>query len=206
MTDWVLPKRDFVKPIEEMIDRYNNVEPKDVYEERYIVPGEKLSLDFKDDAERWITEIFYDFKENSFVLLFGAGHSYYSNYFLKQCVGVNKFYAVDFVDASSKGLDKRIDFFNTDILKEDLPVSCDYIFTTHTLEHFTKPEIFDVVLPRFFLAAKKAIVIVVPYGNNWPNEPNHKCRFYENDELAALSSRYKIIRGGAEIVYWINRS
>jgi hypothetical protein len=98
-----------------------------------------------------------------------------------------------------------------DILKDDIIEKYDYVFTTHTIEHFTKDNIFNIVMPKLFKAAKKAVVALVPYGDNWSSANNHQCRFYENDEFAAMATRYKRIRDnpdegkvGIEIVFWFD--
>jgi len=61
----------------------------------------------------------------------------------------------------------------------------------------------EVVIPRMKRAARRAVIAVVPYASAWSEEPSHKSRFNEHDELAALASKYKIILEGHELVLWI---
>jgi hypothetical protein len=204
MVEWIINNSSKHKPILEMVGRVSNNEPIEEYTSRYSVPGSELSDDFKTDVERYINEVLSYIDDDSSVLVFGSGHSYYSNSFFNLCENIKELSAVDFVEAASFGLNEDIDYYNTDILKQDLPGKYDYVFTSHTIEHFTRKEIMEVVLPRLKKAARKAVIIIVPYGDNWGGEPNHKCRFYEDDELAFMSNRYKIIRNGLELVYWLD--
>lgn len=205
MVAWNTSNSNKCNLIMEMAERTDNKEPIEEYTNRYSVPGYKLSNDFKTDVKRYIDEVLSYIEEGSSVLVFGSGHSYYSNSFFNLCENIVKLSVVDFVEAASFGLNKDIEYYNTDILKQDLVGEYDYVFTSHTIEHFTRKEILEVVLPRLRGAARKAVIIVVPYGDNWGGEPNHKCRFYEDDELAFLSNKYKIIRDGIELVYWLDR-
>ena len=199
---WVTPKGPFV-PIFEVEEFKNAVEPADVYSARYSRHVSELSPAEAEDIVRYMSEVFSYFDSDSSLLVFGAGHSCNSNEFSKHR-SIRKTVAWDFVEASSIGLDPNIGFCNKNILNDTIEGEFDYTFSSHTLEHFTREELLTIVIPKLLKATSKALVVVVPYGSNWEGEPTHKCRFYENDELAKLCSKYKKIRGGVEIVYWID--
>lgn len=200
MSEWVNINLSEVAPLYEVIGM-DSPEPEDLYTQRYTREYTELSQPELEDPVRYFNELLSDLDLDSTLLIFGSGHSYNVN----KIYDNNKFskiVAVDFVKAAKKGLHREIGFYDTNILEKDLPLVSDYIFSSHTLEHFYKHELFDVVLPRLLKAARKAVIVLVPYADNWAGEPNHKCRFYENDEFAAKAIKYKIIRNGVEIAYW----
>jgi len=200
MSGWVNINLVSVLPLYEVAGM-NSPEPEDLYTQRYLRDYTELSQPELEDPVRYFDKLLSGLDSNNSLLIFGSGHSYNVN----KIYDNNKFssiVAVDFVQAAKKGLYKEIDFYDTNILERDLPVVSDYIFSSHTLEHFYKQELFDIVLPRLLKAARKAVIVLVPYADNWAGEPNHKCRFYENDEFAAKATKYKIIRNGVEIAYW----
>ncbi len=202
VAEWKIPEGPF-KSIYEVEEFKNTAEPIDLYNERYVKDASLLCQAEIDDPHRYMDEVFSSFDDDSSVLIFGAGHSYNINEFNKH-PNVCTTASWDFVDAASIGLNDGIRFYNENIMEDTIDAEYDYVFTSHTLEHFTSKELLTVVLPRLFLLARKAVAIVVPYAKSWEGEPRHKCRFYENDEMALISNRYKIIRGGAEIVYWVD--
>jgi SAM-dependent methyltransferase len=179
-------------------------EPVDVYKARYSVPLEELSPIVYEDLQRHQSEIIQYMEEDSSLLVFGAGHSVHCNTYL-QMPNIKSVVAVDYVQESALWLKKEIQFFQTDILSEDLPVSCDYVLTSHTIEHFTRVQILYTALPKLLAAAQKALVVIVPYADNWADEPSHRCRFYEDDEFAFLADKYKFMRNNQEIVFWFDK-
>jgi hypothetical protein len=206
--DWLPIPKGSKRIIEEVENAFSD-EPWGVYSERYSRPASSLNEHERGDARRYISEIVSGFDEECSILLFGSGHSYYANEYYK-CSNVSQLDAMDIVAESSLGLDPNIGFIQQNILDCRIEKIYDYIFSTHTIEHFTRDQILNNVIPKLCQAARKAVVLLTPYANNWGSEPTHRCRFYDNDELAALSSKYKRIRDnpdegtvGIEIVYWI---
>jgi len=196
MSEWVIPNKDEIISI-----RKNNdgPDPIDVYKDRYINHPPDVSP--KETIDRIWNEAFIHFQPESSVLLFGSGHSYWANEFRK-FPNVSKISVLDYVEEAGFGLDSEIDFYCDDILTTGITGKYDYIYSAHTVEHFSREDVLFQVLPKCLAAAKKAVIFVVPYGTNWADEPCHKCLFYEDDELCALASRYKIIRNGIELVLW----
>lgn len=175
-------------------------EPIDVYKERYASPPPD---NFEDKIRRYQENIIAYMDYASSVLVFGSGHPIEMNAMKRMGLNIGKLGCVDFIVEAGIGLDKDIDYYNIDILKDKLPTGYDYVFTTHTLEHFSRDQLLNVVMPKLKEAAREAVVAVVPYGEAWSDEPSHKCRFYEDDELTNLASTYKIILNGQELVLWI---
>lgn len=190
-------------PITEVPARRSIVEPVSLYAERYVRPVSALSPAELEDPFRYLREVFVDFAPTSSVLVFGSGHSYNVNVFHDNFGGAVA--AWDFVQEASVGLPESVPFFSNDVLMDSPPPPYDYIFTSHTLEHFTRQQLLTIIVPRLLSLVTKALVVVVPYGDNWADEKTHKCRFFENDELAEMSRVYKRIRGGVELVFWIDK-
>lgn len=165
------------------------------YAQRYLSTGGYLPKDF-----RYQIEIYQEFLPGSSVILLGAGHADRSNFLIKENENVSQVIAVDYTIESAHGLDSRVDFIHANIVSDKLSVVGDYVFSSHTLEHFSRSEVLDCIIPKCLDIAKRAVVVVVPYGDNWGDEPSHKCRFYENDELCALSTKWKRIHNGQELV------
>lgn len=170
--------------------------PDDVerYAARYSLSKGYLLKDF-----RYRIEIYQEFDLDSSVILLGSGHPSRSNFIIKENPNVSQLTAVDYTVEASIGLDPSIEFLCADIVSDDLSIDGDYIFSSHTVEHFTRSEILDSILPKCLSMSRKAVVFVVPYGDNWGDEPSHKCRFYEHDELCALSTKWKRIHNGQEL-------
>lgn len=178
-------------------------EPLDLYNERYSRDVSLLNqYELEEDPKRYIDEVISYFDDDSSVLVFGSGHSHNMNEFYK-CSNISSLAAWDFAKEAATGLNESIVFYDENILEDAIKERYDYVFTTHTLEHFSRKQLLTVVLPKLLLIAKKALVIIVPYKDAWGAEVLHKCRFFLNDELAALSDKVKLIRNDAEIVYWI---
>jgi len=188
-------------PLYEVVEFKHSIEPFEVYRGRYVRPEDELPPTTPATTERNINEILSGLEKGSTVLSLGAGHSYFCNCLVKKYPSM-KVTSLDIVEEASIGLVKEVDFLKVDILKEDIPGKYDYVFCSHTMEHFTRDEIFNEILPKVVDITMKAFIVLVPYADSWAGEPNHKSRFYENDEFAALSSRYKML-GEHEIAYWI---
>jgi hypothetical protein len=178
-------------------------EPLDAYADLYRKPTVE-PMDIKlADIQRHIDEVLIDLDPGCSLLLFGAGHSVHANTYHEKCDNVEAICAMDIVADASVGLHSEIEFICADIFEYEFSRQYDYVFTTHTLEHFTREPLLETVIPKLTRAAKKALIVLVPYAEAWSNCDVHRSRFYENDEVAELASRYKIIRDGMEIVYWI---
>lgn len=205
--DWEIINLSNPKPLHEVAGAVVQ-EPIADYKNRYINPLEDLK---KLELERHVVEIFSEFEPKSSVLIFGSGHPGNVNFYQAHCPNVTRLGAVDFIFEAGLGLNSNIDFYCSDILSDNFSnvQVYDYVFTAHTVEHFTKENLFSLVLPRLCEIALEAVIVLVPYADNWKEEPSHRCRFYEDDEFAALAKKYKRIRDtedgtrqGIEIVYW----
>jgi hypothetical protein len=172
----------------------------EVYKERFTTPQPQA---FEEKIERYIAEIFNELPQDSSLLLFGSGHSDFANAVEGRCKNISEIACVDRIREASYGLKENITFYNMDILKEDLPMGYDYIFSSHTLEHFTRKELIDIVIPKMKKCALEAVIGVVPHGDRWEGEPSHRCRFYIGDELFCSSKKYKFIHKNNEMVVWI---
>lgn len=177
-------------------------EPVEIYAERYRQPVESLHPVKIETIQRHIDEILCELEPGSSLLLFGSGHSIHANSYKRKCKNISKITAMDLVAESQLGLSDDIPFLQADILEYEFKRQYDYIFTTHTLEHFTRDQLLNVVVPKLRRAARKALIVLVPYAMNW-EDVYHCCRFYEDDEFAGLATKYKKIRDDKEIVYWI---
>lgn len=210
MVRWSYPNKETFQKIYEIKDSIEE-EPLEIYKERYKQLIESTHPELLKSLQRYIDEILCELDNDCTLMLFGAGNSIHANTYYKQCNNIKNITAVDFITESQVGLNKNIKFLNIDILKDDFNKIVgiyDYVFTTHTLEHFTREKLLNIVIPKLRKAARKAVIILVPYGKNWAGESSHCCRFYENDELAEMSEKYKRIRNnvvevGIEIVYWL---
>ncbi|MCK5019616.1 MAG: hypothetical protein KAS32_21335 [Candidatus Peribacteraceae bacterium] len=172
-------------------------EPFELYRNRYKEPSSILRVK---DAERYVEEAIGNIEGT--LLVVGSGHSDHCNVFKKELPGV-AIIASDFVEEAKIGLSKNISFFTLDLLgKYEEGLKFDYVFSAHTLEHFSKENLFGVVWPHLISLASKAVITVVPYGSSWEDEPSHKCKFFEDDEFAGLQDKYKIIFNGHEILFW----
>ena len=196
--DWSTVPESVAKRIQEVAGATE--EPIEIYRERYTSPSPPHYID---KVDRYVKEIFWDIPQMFSLLVFGSGHPKLMNLLEYAIPTVTRMGCVDFVEEAGRGLGDPIDFFKSNILEEDLPDGYDYVFSSHVLEHFTRDQIINTVIPRMKKAAKEAVIIVVPYGDAWRDEPSHKCRFNEHDELAAMASKYKIILEGHELVLWI---
>lgn len=200
MRPWT--KTNIVNPsIIEEVPECDKDEPWEVYRNRYLF--EKTPNEYQiQDIKRYTEEIFNYFEVGSSVLIFGAGNSFFCNAFSR--LGFNVI-SSDIVKEAATGLDPEISFINMDILSDTFDDTYDYVFSSHVLEHFSRNNLLNVVVPKLKAVSKRALVSVVPFENNWQAERAHRCRFYINDEFVNLSTKYKIIYGGVELVTWIDK-
>jgi hypothetical protein len=197
MISWIKTTADNPKIIHEVIGASSD--PVDVYPQRYLMEIPEPNPEFRVEAI-W-NELFCELEADSSVLLLGAGHSYWANSYSK-FPNISRIFSMDYIEEAGIGLLPSIEFYCQDLLNEGITGQYDYIYSAHTIEHFTRDEVLNKILPMCLAAANKAVIFLIPYGTYWADEPSHKCHFYENDELAALADKYKIIRDGSELVLW----
>lgn len=163
----------------------------------------------------WIDEVFSELEPGSSLLIFGSGHPMEVNAF-QEALDLSRIVAMDIVEAAGKGLNPEIEFWNRSILSDDLSEDFDYIFSSHTIEHFTRDEVMNVILPKCLKHARKAVVFLVPYRDLGWGLPtvgpgSHLINLSEEDELAAKALKWKRIRDnltadppqqGIELVLW----
>jgi len=171
-------------------------EPFEVYKDRFTGPSSPLRIK---DAYRYVEEVLINLDGS--LLVVGSGHGDHCNTFLTRCPNIS-ITASDILIEARAHLDSKIHFICLDLLFEQFKNKFDYVISIHTLEHFTKIDLFNTVWPNLVNAANRAVITIVPYAMAWSDEPSHKCYFYEDDEFAVLQDRYKIIFGEQEIVYW----
>ncbi len=199
MKEWQFPKVfDVARPRRIIEISEASDDPILTYMGRYGQDQSRSSV--KD--HRYKEEIFSALNIDSTILLFGSGHSSHANFVLKECASISKVAVLDYIDKAGVGLEEEIEFYGYNILLMDIPEVYDYIFSSHTVEHFTREQILDVILPKCIKHAKEAVIFVIPYADNWGDEPSHRCRFYEDDELAAQALKYKKIHNDQELVLW----
>ncbi len=170
----------------------------DIYISRYSTPLPDVD---DEKIERYVREIFKEFIPGSSLLIVGSGHPDLAIKIKKACKNIKKIGCVDRINEASTGLeDNDINFYKLDILEHSIPREYDYVFSSHTLEHFTRSELLGKVLPRMRDAALKSVYAVVPFEEAWAGEPTHRCRFYRGDELFCSSRKYKLIHHNKELV------
>ena len=170
----------------------------DTYIGRYSVPLPKVD---DEKVERYTSEIFKEFVPGSSLLIVGSGHPELAIKIQESCPKLRKIGCVDRIKEAGIGLEERkIRFYYIDILEHAIPREYDYVFSSHTLEHFTRSELLGKVLPRMRDAALSSVYAVVPFEKAWADEPTHRCRFYKGDELFCSSRKYKIICQNQELV------
>lgn len=198
MTDWLPIPDDAGKPLKRMVAREATTEADTFpyYRKKYRGgPGGE-----EKKPPRYHAEALCEFEEGSSLWVFGAGHPVHCN-LIRKLSNLGRILATDLLEEAKKGLDKSIEFRVHDILKEDVEVF-DYVFSSHTIEHFTRDQLMEIVLPKCLSRARKAVVFVAPYADKkWADAPEHRVQLDEHDELAERASRYKILNG-IEIVLW----
>ena len=198
MTEWLPIPEDAGKPLKRMIEREATTEADTfpLYIKHYTRgPGGQ-----EKKPPRYYEEAICEFKEDSSLWVFGSGHSAHCNG-IRALSNLGRILATDIVKEAGRGLDTSVEFRIHDILKEDIEVS-DYIFSSHTIEHFTRDQLMNIVLPRCLSRAREAVVFVAPYADKkWAQAPEHRVQLDEHDELAKQATRYKILNG-MEIVLW----
>jgi hypothetical protein len=203
MNPWIPVPEGDKATLYEVEGAATKVEPVVGYANLYSQPADSKGPVKDATIQRHIDEVLYEFEPGCTVLLFGSGHSVIANTYVERCPNIQQLYAMDMVPDAQTGLRTEIEFIAANIFEYEFESQYDYVFTTHTLEHFTREHLLETVIPKLRKIARKALVVLVPYADAWSGTPEHCLRFYENDEMAGLASRYKIIRDGQEIVYWI---
>ena len=200
MTDWLPIPEGAGKPLVRKVE--NEVTTEEVtlplYRKRYKQrPGGE-----ERKPGRYFEEALCEFDPESSLWVFGSGHPVHCNT-IRELSNFGRFLATDLVEEAGRGLNHSIDFRIHDILKEDIE-TFDYVFSSHTIEHFTRDELMETVLPRCLSRARKAVVFVAPYAAvGWANAPEHRVQLDENDELAAKAARYKRLgQTGNELMLW----
>ncbi|KKN39024.1 hypothetical protein LCGC14_0747480 [marine sediment metagenome] len=185
------------KPYSRLVELEDRTsDPIAIYAERYKGPFIGLPR-----IQRYKEEIISEFKEDSSVLFLGAGHSGNPN-FIFQSSNVAELTVLDYVKEAAYGLSPGIEFIGDDFRTTNKLKTYDYVFSEHTIEHFSRDDILNIVLPKCLRVAKDAVVFVLPYGKNWSDEKSHRCLFYEDDELSARCVRWKKIYNGQELILW----
>ncbi len=84
---------------------------------------------------------------------FGFGPAHLMNIFKDWCVE-----GLDFSDKAC--VESVVKTHCVDVIANNIPESYDYVVSAETLEHFSKPM---VILDKMYKAARKAVVLTVPY-------------------------------------------
>jgi len=162
-----------------------------------------------DQLQLWIDEVLGEFETESSLLIFGSGHPTHANTYRRD-LNLGRIVCIDIVEEAGRGLDSSIDFYKQNILEDEIE-DFDYIFSSHTIEHFTRNELMNVILPKCLKRARKAVVFLAPYKDiGWgpPSaEGSHLISLSEEDELTAQALKWKRIRDnppqyGIELVLW----
>lgn len=199
---WKQIDRSEIVPIKQIKEFENVKEPVALYAERYSVQPDKY---LARNAVRWTREGILEFEDKSSILILGSGHWFYPNTYKRLYEKNFKITAIDLVEEASKELDDGIKFIKGDFLEEDLGMF-DYIFSTHTIEHFTRSQILTEILPKCWSITKKGFIFIVPYKDiGWGGEIRHKVELQEDDELAYHANKYKIIHDGKELCLWFKK-
>lgn len=202
MSEWLPIPEDAGNPIKRMVDREHVSEA--VRKERTLLDRRKYDGPPKDEEKktpRYYEEVLHELEPGSSLWVFGSGHSTHCNG-IRSLANLGPILATDIVEESGKGLTSSIEFRIHDILKEDIE-TFDYIFSSHTIEHFTRDQLMETILPKCLNRAREAVVFIAPYkARRWGKEQQHLVQLDERDELAAQAVRYKIIGKGSEIVLW----
>jgi hypothetical protein len=162
-------------------------------------------------AERYVDEALIECDPGSSLFIFGTGPSTHPNTF-KHRANFERIVASDIVEESSLGLYPSIEFRIVDMLQDDLD-DFDYIFSSHTIEHFSREDLMEVILPKCLQHARKAVIFIAPYRDVAWGHPfgAHKVLLNEHDELTAQALKWKRIRDnvtatppqyGIELVLW----
>jgi hypothetical protein len=202
VTDWLPIPKDAGRPIirREANEATTEAVAVPIYRKRYLRGPGKV----REKAPRYYEEAICEFDPGSSLWVFGSGHPVNCNT-IRELSSLGRILATDLVEEAGRGLKSSIAFKVHDILKQDAGVF-DYVFSSHTIEHLTRDELMEVVLPRCLRSARKAVVFVAPYSNvGWKNAAMHRVQLDENDELAARALRYKRIgHSGRELVLWFD--
>ncbi len=196
MSDWNESRPTNVKRLTELLSG-RVLDPVPVYIDRYSLPEDGRTLH---SSTRYAQEIYPEISGD--LLVIGSGRASSVNFIRENVKSVNRIVALDYVEEAGLGLLPDIEFVSENVLLNPLPGKFDYIFSSHTIEHFSREEILHNVLPKCLQAARKAVIFVVPYAENWMEEKSHRCLFYTDDEVAAQAKKTKLIFEGQELVLW----
>jgi hypothetical protein len=201
MIDWLVISGTSGRPLEEINHplasgtEYDNLY---MYSARYS----QIKEDVPAGCIRYQEGIFSDLGTGDSLFIFGAGHSSHCNTYW-QFGTFGRIVATDVISESSLGLIDEVTFQLFDILEEEFPEDFDYIFSSHVVEHFTRDQLMETVLPKCLKHARKAVIFVAPYRDAaWSDAPEHRVRLSEEDELAAQASRWRLLLDGKELVLW----
>ena len=186
------------KPLVRCVDKESTTETDAIplYVSRYVRPHKNTGLEL-----RYIEEAMQDFEAGSSLLVFGSGHPEVCNIYQKN-LDMGKIVAMDITEESGRGCD--VEFRHQDFLTEDIEIF-DYIFASHTIEHFTRDQMMNIVLPKCLEHARKAVVFICPYKDvGWAGADEHRIQLSEDDELAAHATKFKrLLDRGEELVLWL---
>lgn len=168
-----------------------------------------------DDARRNYDESLSDCTLGSSLFIFGGGSSVHPNFYKRQG-RFSRVISTDIVEQACTGLDPDVEFRLFNILTDEFPETFDYIFSSHTVEHFTRDEIMGTILPKCLAAARQAVIFLTPWKDlGWgaaKAEGPHIVELCEDDELAAHASKWKRVRDnpsaerpdqlGLELILW----
>lgn len=97
----------------------------------------------------------------------------------------------------NNALSSKSNFICADIEKEEIQGTYDYVVSFHTFEHLTDPV---AALKKCLSAARKKVIICVPYEDAWNSDPTHVHRFTLTEPLSGYVD-YKIVNKDQEIFF-----
>jgi SAM-dependent methyltransferase len=137
----------------------------------------------EDDCERWSSDwrlVFYEWavehvhERVATFLDVGSGLGYGLQHLCKTHPGWEPT-GLDFAaSAVSKAV---IPTLQLDLLKGDIPGMYDYVLCIQTLEHFSEP---DSIVRKLLSAARKQVIITVPYREDISSHREHEFPFSED--------------------------
>ena len=139
--------------------------------------------------------------EECSVLDIGCGDAFYVRD-LEEQIPLVKWYGLDFssvvTERNREGNPKGI-FFDSNIDTEDIPGTFDYIVSLHSFEHFDFPV---QVLQKCIKAARKKVIICVPYEDAWSTSPEHVHKF-TLDSPWTNYSEYKLVGPQSQEIFYV---
>ena len=158
--------------------RSENINTKDYWNKRYF--SIKNNVPAVASLENFFKFDFLPKDEEFSVLDIGCGTATHYPYIHEKYPKV-KIVGADisnFATLFNKKNYKFADFLEINIENQDLPQTYDYIISSHTFEHLTDPV---AATNKCIVAARKSVVICVPYKDSWSYDPEHLHKFDEND-------------------------